>query len=266
MSRRDGAGPGAPDSGAQVWDPERYARNARFVAELGAPVVELLAPQSGERILDLGCGDGALTKKLATLGVDVVGVDASAEQIEAALARGLDARVMSGQSLDLDGESFDAVFSNAALHWMKQPDAVIAGVWRVLRPGGRFVAEMGGAGNVAKVQATMYAALAARSIDAAARDPWFFPTPEDYRGRLEAAGFAVRAIELIPRPTELPGDIGAWLETFAEDYLAAVEPGGRAGLIADLAETLAPSLSDGAGNWTVDYVRLRFAADKPSDG
>ena len=257
------SGPKGRDSGAQVWDPERYARNARFVAELGAPVVELLAPRSGERILDLGCGDGALTEKLAELGVDVVGVDASPEQIEAARARGLDARVMSGQALEFEAESFDAVFSNAALHWIKQADAVIAGIWRLLRPGGRFVGEMGGAGNVGRVQAAMYAVLAARSIDAAERDPWFFPTPEDYRGRLEAAGFSLRSIELIPRPTQLPGDIVAWLETFAEDYLAAVAPAARAGLLAELAEALAPDLSDGKGNWTVDYVRLRFAADKP---
>src|SRR5579871_5806045 len=113
----------------QRWDPDRYAKNARFVAELGAPVVELLAPRAGERILDLGCGDGALTAKLASLGCDVIGVDASAQQIGAARKLGLDARVMSGEALDFDGE-FDAVFSNAALHWMRDPAKVIRGVNR----------------------------------------------------------------------------------------------------------------------------------------
>src|SRR5438445_8039406 len=118
---------------SQTWDPERYARNARFVADLGAPVVDLLAPRAGERILDLGCGDGVLTAKLASLGCQVIGVDASPQQIGAARKLGLDARVMNGEALDFDRE-FDAVFSNAALHWMRDPAKVIAGVHRALRP------------------------------------------------------------------------------------------------------------------------------------
>ena len=253
-----------PDSpSAQLWDPDRYARNARFVAELGAPAVDLLAPLPGERILDIGCGDGALTEKLAAMGVDVVGIDSSAEQIVAARGRGLNARVMDGQSLDLGGETFDAVFSNAALHWMPDIDAVIAGVRRVLRPGGRFVAEMGGAGNVGAIRAALHAALAARGIDAAGRNPWVFPTPEDYRARLEAHGFAVRAIDLIPRPTPLPGEMVDWLETFTEDFLAAVPEDGRAALLAEISAALAPTQRDADGKWTADYVRLRFAADLP---
>src|SRR5450432_1631050 len=120
----------------QTWDPDRYARNARFVADLGAPVVDLLAPRAGERILDLGCGDGVLTAKLAPLGCEVIGVDASPQQIDAARKLGLDARVANGEALDFDAE-FDAVFSNAALHWMKKADRAIAGVFRALRPGGR---------------------------------------------------------------------------------------------------------------------------------
>src|SRR5881296_2393864 len=139
---------------AQTWDPERYARHARFVSELGAPVVELLAPQPGERILDLGCGDGALTAKLAALGCAVVGVDASAPQVDAAKTLGVDARVLDGEHLAFEGE-FDAVFSNAALHWMKRADVVIAGVWRALRPGGRFVAECGGRGCIATIETAM---------------------------------------------------------------------------------------------------------------
>ncbi|MGH7789991.1 MAG: class I SAM-dependent methyltransferase, partial [Candidatus Binatia bacterium] len=146
---------------AQSWDPERYARNARFVAELGAPVVELLAPRAGERVLDLGCGDGALTERLVALGCAVVGVDASPEQIAAARARGLDAHVVPGEGLAFAAE-FDAVFSNAALHWMKNADVVIDGVWRALRPGGRFVGECGGAGCVAQIVAALAAALARR--------------------------------------------------------------------------------------------------------
>ena len=127
-----------PPVEGQRWDPIRFARNARFVTELGLPLVELLNPLPGEHILDLGCGDGALTEYLAALGACVVGVDASPEQIAAARGRGVDARLMDGASLDLP-PLFDAVFSNAALHWMRRADAVIEGVWRVLKPGGRFM-------------------------------------------------------------------------------------------------------------------------------
>ena len=136
----------------QSWDPDAYARNARFVSDLGAPVVELLAPLAGERILDLGCGDGALTIKLVELECEVVGVDASAPQVEAARRLGLDARVADGARLGFNAE-FDAVFSNAAIHWMKPPDDVIASVWRALRPGGRFVGEFGGHGCVERSSA-----------------------------------------------------------------------------------------------------------------
>jgi trans-aconitate methyltransferase len=245
----------------QTWDPERYARNARFVADLGAPVVELLAPKSGERILDLGCGDGALTEKLVELGCEVVGVDGSAEQVAAARARGLDARVVDGQDLRFAGE-FDAVFSNAALHWMKRPDDVIAGVWRALRKGGRFVGELGGYGCVANIKAALIAALARRGVDGAALDPWYFPTVEDYRSRLETRGFAVGYIALIPRPTPLPGDVTAWLETFAESFTSGLPPAARPAFLDEVREDLRGTLCDADGRWTADYVRLRFAATK----
>jgi trans-aconitate methyltransferase len=247
----------------QHWDPDRYARNARFVAELGQPVVALLAPQAGERILDLGCGDGALTRRLGEVGASVVGVDSSAEQVAAARAAGLDARVMSGEALAFDRE-FDAVFSNAALHWMRQPAAVIAGVWRALKPGGRFVGEMGGHGNVHHIKTALVAALDRRGFDGNAAVPWYFPTPAEYRGLLEAQGFRVRAIELIPRPTPLPGDIVGWLETFAENFTRRVPPAGRADFLKEVAEALRPHLCSADGAWTADYVRLRFAADKPA--
>lgn len=246
---------------SQSWDPERYARNARFVSDLGQPVVELLAPRSGERILDIGCGDGALTQQLADIGCRVVGVDASAEQIAAAVARGLDARVMNGEQLDFDAD-FDAVFSNAALHWMKRPDRVIDGVRRALVPGGRFVAEFGGAGCVATIEAALLAALARRGIDGRTVHPWYFPTVEDYRPRLEQAGFAVDYIALIPRPTPLPGDITGWLETFAESFTAALAADQRPAFLAEVREALRPKLCDAAGNWTADYVRLRLKAHR----
>jgi len=244
----------------QSWNPDRYARNARFVAELGLPVVELLNPQPGERILDLGCGDGALSERIAALGCEVVGVDASPDQIAAARKRGLNAHVADCQKLDFHRE-FDAVFSNAALHWMQRADDVIAGVARALRPGGRFVAEFGGAGNVAQVAEAIGRALARRGLDAGPISPWYFPTIEEYRGKLAAQGFAVRRIELFPRPTELPGSMIDWLETFAETFTAALPAAERPAFLEEVQDALAPKLRDARGKWTVDYVRLRFAAD-----
>jgi SAM-dependent methyltransferase len=245
--------------GTQTWDPERYARNARFVADLGMPVVELLAPRPGERILDLGCGDGALTRKLVEMGCEVVGVDGSALQIEAARASGLDARVMDGERLEFDAE-FDAVFSNAALHWMKRADDVMRGVARALRPGGRFVAECGGHGCVATIVGALDRALARRGIDSRTVNPWYFPTAEDYGARLRAAGFAIRSIALFPRPTPLPGDVTGWLETFAESFTSPLAPTERAPFVAEVKADLEPRLCDSEGRWTADYVRLRFAA------
>lgn len=246
----------------QHWDPDRYARNARFVADLGQPVVTLLAPRPGERILDLGCGDGALTRRLAETGASVVGVDSSAEQVAAAVAAGLDARVMSGDALSFTAE-FDAVFSNAALHWMLQPAKVIAGVWGALKPGGRFVGEMGGYGNVAHIVTALIAALDRRGLDGRAAVPWYFPTPTEYGGLLQTQGFRVQQIELIPRPTPLPGDIVDWLDTFAQNFTRHIPEGERRGFLDEVSEALRPHLWNGE-TWSADYVRLRFAASKPA--
>jgi SAM-dependent methyltransferase len=246
-------------SARQSWEAGRYATHARFVADLGAPVLDLLAPRTGERILDLGCGDGALTEKLAALGCSVVGVDAAPDMIAAARARGLDARVMDGEGLDFEDE-FDAVFSNAALHWMRRPADVIAGVRRALRPGGRFVGEFGGHTNVAAIIVALIAVLDRRGIDGAAAIPWYFPTSEAYRDELERQGFAVESIELIPRPTPLPTDMAGWLETFAEGIFSGLAPQERPAARDETIALLRSCLCDTKGRWTADYVRLRFAA------
>ena len=249
-------------SQTQTWDPDRYARNARVVSDLGAPVVELLAPRPGERILDLGCGDGALTKKLVEMGCEVVAVDASAQQIDAAKKLGLDARLMNGESLHFDNE-FDAVFSNAALHWMRNnPDKVIAGVHRALKPSGRFVAEMGGYGCVSKIKNALIRALNRRGIDGETANPWYFPTVEDYSERLTRGSFTITYIALIDRPTALPGDVTAWLETFAESFTKALKAAERPAFLAEVQENLRPELCDAEEKWTADYVRLRFSATK----
>ncbi len=243
----------------QSWSPDGYSRHARFVSELGAPVVELLAPEAGERILDLGCGDGDLSVKLLQMGVEVVGVDSSPDFIAAACAKGIDARLMDGQDLTFDGE-FHAVFSNAALHWMTRPSDVIAGVARALRPGGRFVAEFGGHGNVAAIVTAIRAVARIHGGDEKLAHPWYFPTTDEYAGLLEAAGFAVEEMALIPRPTPLPTGLAGWLETFRQPFFDQYPDDVRARVLTDVEELLRPALCDDAGQWSADYVRLRLRA------
>src|SRR3954471_11535448 len=219
---------------SQEWNSARYDKNARFVSDLGEPLVDLLNPQSGERILDLACGDGVLTEKIIARGAELVGVDGSADMVAAARQRGIDARVADAYQLDFAPE-FDAVFSNAALHWMKRdPDAVIQGVRRALKPEGRFVAEMGGHGNVAAITIALCATLENYGVEnSAAVIPWYFPSSEEHRQRLERAGFNVEYIELIPRPTPLPTGMRGWLETFAIPFTSSVPEDKRAAFLDD---------------------------------
>lgn len=247
---------------SQSWDPEGYQRNAGFVSALGEPLIGLLQPAVGERVLDLGCGDGTLTLKLAASGIDVVGVDSSPAQIAAATARGLEAYVMDARQIRFQGE-FDAVFSNAALHWVREPELVAERVFAALRPGGRFVGEMGGKGNIATICRGLQAALARRGLDGEALFPWYFPDVEKYSAVLTGAGFRVAHAELFERPTPLPTDMTGWLETMAGPFLAGVGEAERPAFLAEVVEDLAPDLRDADGRWTADYVRLRFAAIRP---
>jgi trans-aconitate methyltransferase len=243
----------------QRWNAANYAATGRFVADLAGGVVELLAAQPGEAILDLGCGDGALTEKIAATGAIVTGIDRSPQMVTAARARGLHILEGSGDSLPFKGE-FDAVFSNAALHWMPHAEAVIAGVHRALKPGGRFVAEMGGQGNIAAIRTALQAVLARFDLDAEAVAASFFPSATHYRRLLESAGFNVVSIELIPRPTPLPAGMERWLDTFRNGVLDLLPPKERAQAMSETVELLRPMLADADGNWTADYVRLRFFA------
>lgn len=245
----------------QTWDPRTYAKNARFVSDLGSAVLDLLAPQPGERILDLGCGDGVLTKKIADLGCEVVAVDSSPLQVDAARRLGLEAYVVNGEELPYRGE-FDGVFSNAVLHWIRCADVMIEGVYRSLRSGGRFVAECGGHGCVNKICTVLVQALNRRAIDGESRVPWYFPTPADYTARLERAGFRVNSIALIPRPTPLPGDIIGFLETFGQSFLAGLSGQARDEYLREVRLLLEPQLINAEGIWVADYVRLRFSATK----
>jgi trans-aconitate methyltransferase len=246
----------------QSWNPTVYAEIGAFVPRLGAGVLGWLDPQPGERILDLGCGDGQLTAKIAEAGADAVGVDASEAMVDSARKRGIDARVCNAEALPFVSE-FDAVFSNAALHWMRNQDAMLAGVKRALRPGGRFVAEMGGHGNIASIQVALAAVLMRHGLSREfnVEQINYFPTPESYRARLEKHGFAVEEIQLIPRLTPL-GESGmhGWLMIFRRGVLEAIPEALRPAVIDETVALLEPVLRDEQGNWTADYVRLRFMA------
>ena len=246
------------------WDPVAYQAHASFVPALGAPVVDLLAPKPGERILDLGCGDGALTVKLVESGAAVVGVDADKAMIATAKERGLDARLGDGRQLEFDGE-FDAVFTNAALHWMAMPERVTAGVFKALKPGGRYVGEFGGHGNVAAIRTAVRAVLGRRGYSVPPFEESYYPTAEEFTAVLEAGGFTVEMCAIIPRPTPLPSGMSAWLQTFRSGFIdsAGVPERERGQVIEDTRAMLRPILADRAGNWIADYVRCRFAARKP---
>jgi trans-aconitate methyltransferase len=250
---------------SQVWNPTVYAENASFVPALGAGVLEWLAPQPEERILDIGCGDGQLTAKVVASGAEVVGIDQSAAMVAAAQNRGLDARVLNAEALAFQSE-FDAVFSNAALHWIANQDAMLSGVFRALKRGGRFVAEMGGHGNIAAIQVGLAAVMARHGFavptDTARMN--YYPTAPAYRTRLEKHGFLVKEIQLIPRPTPLPSSgMSAWLTTFRKGVLDTIPEADRSTVVEETVALLAPHLRDEEGNWTADYVRLRFIATAP---
>ena len=246
---------------AQRWNPEAYAQAGAFVHGLASGVVEWLAAQAGERILDIGCGDGQLTLRLAATGALVRGVDASPEMVRAARSRGVEADEASAEALPYPDRTFDAAFSNAALHWVHDHDAMLSEVHRVLRPGGRFVAEMGGHGNIAAIRVAFAAVLERHGLPGREGDLNYYPTPEAYSERLERHGFRVDRMELIPRPTPLEaGGMDAWLRTFRRGVLDAMPEDLRERVIRETVGLLATALRDERGHWTADYVRLRFVA------
>jgi trans-aconitate methyltransferase len=246
----------------QVWDPSLYERKHAFVYAYGQDLVPLLDPRPGERILDLGCGTGHLTDSIAKTGATVVGLDRSSEMVAAARRNFPGLTFVEGDATDFRfDEPFDAVFSNATLHWVPDAEGVARCVAAALRPGGRFVAEFGGRGNVRRVVAALQRA-ATDVAGVSLRNPWYFPSVGEYAGLLERHGLEVRTALLFDRPTALQdGSAGMrdWLAMFAGPVLAVIPAYYRDHVVSRTEELLRPKLFRG-GTWSVDYRRLRVLA------
>lgn len=245
------------------WNARLYDNSHQFVSRYGEDVVELLEAGVGEQILDLGCGTGDLAERISLGGCSVTGVDASPRMIAAAREKYPHLHFVCADAarLDLPGR-FDAVFSNAALHWMTEPDQVLERVAAHLKQGGRFVAEMGARGNVQKIMGAIVKALKSHGYDGRAQlENWYFPSPAEYATKLESHGLGIRFMACFDRPTPLStgGGMAEWLNMFAGNYFAGMEAEEKGRLLDEIVEELAGELYRD-GSWVADYRRLRFQA------
>ncbi len=238
------------------WDATDYARVGGFVPALGTAALDLLDPQPGEAILDVGCGDGTLTEKILERGASVVGIDNSPSMVGAARARGLDARLMDAAQLKFS-EAFDAVFSNATLHWVLDKERAARAIWFALKPGGRFAGEFGGARNLQRLREALDDELIARGFAPPIEASNWYPEVDDFVGVYEAVGFRDVDARLIERPTALEHGVAAWVETFRAGWLD------RAGVPNDERPIIADAVAARVGSNIADYVRLRFIMRKP---
>jgi SAM-dependent methyltransferase len=239
------------------WDAGDYARVGSFVSELGQAALDLLDPQAGERILDVGCGEGSLTAKIIERGATVLGVDASPDMIAAARAKGVDALLLPAEDMQFFAE-FDAAFSNATLHWVLQKEQAARAIFRALKPGGRFAGEMGGEGNIARLQQVVDEEMILRGYAPPVEAHNWYPSSEEFAAVYEAAGFREIDARLIQRPTPIPHGIANWVLTFRKGWLD------RAGVPEEERADLAANVADRFGSDTADYVRLRFIMRKPA--
>ena len=249
------------------WDANLYSEKHSFVWEKARDLLELLSPQPGDRILDLGCGTGQLTSDIATTGAHVLGVDRSPDMIAEARTKfpSLHFEVCDARRLPFRNE-FSAVFSNAVLHWIPQAEDVIAGIARALNPGGRFVAEFGGKGNVQNVVAALDNVLAQFGGSPEGVNPWYYPSIADYSAILEKHGLEVSTALLFDRPTKLEDGqrgLANWLIMFCESYLSRVANDKREDFLAAVERLARPTLWK-SGHWELDYRRLRIVACKPA--
>ena len=240
---------------------EPHQNPVHCVAQRADGVVGLLALKEGERVLDIGCGDGHLSAQLANQGAEVVGFEVSLEHVLAARARGLEVKRGNAEELYFHQE-FDAVFSHDALHEMREAEQVATGAFMALRPGGRFVGEFAGSGHVALIRQALHGALERRSISRQGLDRWYLPSAHEYQRVLERAGFHVNHISWFEQPLVLERPIGEWIRNCCDHYLRAVPLEMRIPFLEEVTEELVGDLLDPSGRWTVDATRLRFRAQR----
>ena len=249
-------------SSKQAWNPELYEARHAFVWQLGQGILELLRPEKGERILDLGCGTGQLTQQIAESGAEVTGLDSSPEMIGQARQNypALRFVLADAASMQLEQE-FDAIFSNAALHWMLDARQVARSMARALKQGGRLIAEFGGKGNIAHIEAALQQILAPHYNDSRPAPKIYFPSIPEYTNILEDVGFEVQMAHLFDRPTPLEGEQGManWLRQFSWYNFEPLAPGKREQALAQVVEQLKFSQYL-QGQWFADYRRLRIRA------
>ena len=248
------------------WNPELYDGKHSFVWKLAASVVELLNPRPTERILDVGCGTGQLTASIAESGACVIGIDNSVDMITEArrLFPNIEFKIADAHDFSFDGP-FDAVFSNAALHWMREPEKVIGCIAQVLKPGGRLVVEFGGAGNVHCLVAALERA-SEKLLSQRLHHPWYFPSIAEFSTRLEACGLETTQAALIDRPTALEGDDGLrnWVRMFGKHWLSRVPVEDQDSFLKCVEDAARQNLQRD-GIWYADHRRLRVVATKRKD-
>jgi SAM-dependent methyltransferase len=245
------------EASTSKWDAADYAKVGGFVAELGGAALDLLDPQPRERILDVGSGEGTLTLRIIERGATVLGIDNSPEMIDAARARGIDALLLDAADMQFFAE-FDAAFSNATLHWVLQKEQAARAIFRALKPGGRFAGEMGGEGNIARLQEAVDEEMILRGYVPPVEAGNWYASPEEFAAVYEAAGFREIDARLIERPTPIEHGIAAWVTTFRKGWFD------RARVPEEERGEIGAAVADRFGSNVADYVRLRFIMRKPA--
>ncbi|GHB35860.1 methyltransferase type 11 [Pseudovibrio japonicus] len=246
----------------QKWNAQNYLEFAAYITSFGRDTLELLAIQQGESILDLGCGDGTLAQEIQSRGAIVTGIDIAQDMLALADEKGIKTLRTSAENLDFDGE-FNAVFSNAALNWMQDYRGVIRGVKKALKPGGRFVGEMGSDKNCRIIRSAMEHLFAENPEFGPYKSPWIFPPPSTYIRALKEAGFSIIYHTEIDRRTTLEADMKGWLELFTDTLTQQLNEPQKKRFYRDLVKRLEPQLYSSEKGWEVDHVCMRFAAYLP---
>ena len=245
----------------QKWSPESYHHAGSFVPDLASDLLNDLNPKPNEKILDLGCGNGVLTKKILRSTKNVIGIDSSDAMVQAAKKIGIDSYLIDGEAIPFRNV-FDAVFSNAALHWIQNQDAVLRGVHQCLKPKGRFVGEFGGHGNISCLIAIIETVMKAKPFSCSFNNPWYFPSTDEFSKKLSAHNFSIQNISLISRPTFLKTDLKDWLKAFTNHIISALPAELIEKFLCEVEKLAKPELFSASNGWVLDYVRLRFRAVK----